>query len=225
VAATAGSTAQSEKLGTKPGASRATLAAGWGGTPVCIDSQTTQMVSAQPLKNSSVNQSIRAATLRLSVGRAKAASVASAGSPSSSARSAVSVSSAATSETSRNHSGSATWRLVSWRRQRHRVHTASGQAGQPNHSRNFATPGQSRCTATRQCHSSSDQASPAATSVAAATRLALRQRRSRASSSAERSSRLVATPPMPNSSAIQGAPLSDRPARPSSTAQAGTTLR
>src|SRR5690349_1009313 len=62
-----------EKLGTKPGASRATLAAGLGGTPVCSEIQITQITSAQPLKNSSVNQSIRAETLRSKVGSANAA--------------------------------------------------------------------------------------------------------------------------------------------------------
>src|SRR5215218_638223 len=48
------------KLGVKPGASLKTLAAGLAGTPVCSEIQITQMTSAQPLKNSRVNQSISA---------------------------------------------------------------------------------------------------------------------------------------------------------------------
>jgi hypothetical protein len=228
VAAKAARKASSEKLGSKPGASRATLAAGRGGTPVCIATHTTQMMSAQPVKNSRVNQSISAATLRLSVGSAKAARVASAGRPSSSARSAVDVSSAAASDTPRNHRGSATWRLLSWRRQRQTVQNASGQAGHANQTRNLATPGQSRLNmpgSIRQRHTSSVHARAAASSVAVATRLALTRRRSRASSSAERSSRPVATPPMPNSSAIHAAPLSARPINPASTETLDATLR
>ena len=91
---------------------------------------------AETLKNSSVNQSISAAMLRSSVGRANAASTASAGRPSSRARSAGWVVKVAASVTRVNHSGSHRWRwpvrLAIWRRQRHSVHSASGQAGQPN---------------------------------------------------------------------------------------------
>ena len=72
---------------TKPGASRATLMAGCSGKPVCIESQTVQMISAPKLKKSKVNQSMKALTLRFKVGNANAASVANAGKLMSSARS------------------------------------------------------------------------------------------------------------------------------------------
>src|SRR5688500_3519011 len=79
VAASAIANEITEKLGSNPGASLATLAAGLAGTTVCIETHTTQMTRAQPLKNSRVNQSISAETLRPSVGNAKAASAARAG--------------------------------------------------------------------------------------------------------------------------------------------------
>ena len=101
--------------------------------------QMTQMMNAQPEKNISVNQSISAATLRRNVGRANAASVASAGRASNKDRSAELVVSVAPTATPANHSGSARCRLGArvrshWWRQRHKVHNASGQAGQVNHS-------------------------------------------------------------------------------------------
>jgi hypothetical protein len=65
-----------ENSGMKPGANRATLMAGWAGMPVCIENQTTQMINAPALKKSRVNQSMKALTLRWSVGNAKEAKVA-----------------------------------------------------------------------------------------------------------------------------------------------------
>ena len=76
-----------ENSGVKPGTSRATLAAGWAGMPVCMAIQTTHTTKAQPLKNSKVNQSIQALRLRRKVGSANAASVAMAGRETSKARS------------------------------------------------------------------------------------------------------------------------------------------
>ena len=102
---------KSEKLCSKPGARRATLAATWLGTPVCMAIQMIQMLIAQPEKKSRVNQSISAATLRFRVGRANAASAASAGSASSSERSAEAVLSVAATATPTNQSGSARCRL------------------------------------------------------------------------------------------------------------------
>ncbi len=96
------------------------------------------MNSAQPEKKSRVNQSISADTLRRKVGSAKAASVARAGRPSSSERSDDPVNSVLNSTTSTSHSGTATWRAVSCSRQRHSVHSASGQAGQVNHTSSFS---------------------------------------------------------------------------------------
>ena len=93
------------KLGTKPGAKRATLAAGCAGQPVCMAIQTTQMMKAQPEKNSRVNQSMKAATLRRKVGSAKAAKVASGGKASSRVRSADTVSKAVTTASRENHMG------------------------------------------------------------------------------------------------------------------------
>ena len=40
------------------GARRITLLAGWGGKPVNMANQTTQIIKPQPVKNKSVNQSI-----------------------------------------------------------------------------------------------------------------------------------------------------------------------
>ena len=98
---------------------------------------TTQIMNPQPEKNSSVNQSIRAATCRLSVGSAKAASAANAGRPSSKVRSDALLSRVAGKVTSMNQTGNIRCRLgrvlKSCRRQRHTVHRARGQAGQVNH--------------------------------------------------------------------------------------------
>ena len=79
VAAKATTNANHPKLGSKPGNKRATLAAGLAGQPVCMAIQTTQITKAQVVKKINVNQSIKAATLRRSVGSAKAAKVANAG--------------------------------------------------------------------------------------------------------------------------------------------------
>ena len=142
VARDAMANAKNEKLDWKPGASLATLAAGCAGTPVCIAIQTTHIVNAQPEKNSRVNQSIRAETWRFRVGKAKAASAASAGNASSKVRSDDPVSKVATAHTAKNHAGSAMCllmrRLNNWWRQRHNVHSVNGQAGQVNHNSNSA---------------------------------------------------------------------------------------
>ena len=76
-----------ENSGSKPGASLETLIAGCAGKPVCKEIQTVQMIKAPTLKNKRVNQSMKALTLRLSVGNANAAKVANAGKPMSSERS------------------------------------------------------------------------------------------------------------------------------------------
>jgi hypothetical protein len=83
------------------------LAAGCFGTPVCIDTQMTQMTIAQPEKNSSVNQSISAETLRSRVGKANAAKVASAGRANSKERSDAGVSSVVPMATARKSRGQA----------------------------------------------------------------------------------------------------------------------
>jgi hypothetical protein len=95
-----------EKLCTKPGTSRATLAAGFAGKPVCMEIQTTQITKALPVKKIRVNQSINAPTLRLSVGKAKAANAASAGRASNRDRSAARVVRVATLATATNQRGS-----------------------------------------------------------------------------------------------------------------------
>ena len=101
---------------------------------------TTHTTSAQPEKKSRVNQSIKAVTVRLRVGSAKAANAASAGRPSSSERSLDAVSTVVTSATPRNHRGNARCGLRHTWRQRQTVHTASGAAGQPNHNSRRAMP-------------------------------------------------------------------------------------
>jgi len=170
VAQTAMANGVNEKLGTKPGAKRATLAAGCAGTPVCMAIQTTQMTSAQPVKKIRVNQSISAPTLRLSVGRAKAASAASAGSASSSERSAalvvnVAALAMATKQTGNQRCSPVKRALTSCRRQRHSVQRASGQAGQVNHRKSW--PRLCHCdslawgSSMRQCHKFSTVARPA----------------------------------------------------------------
>src|SRR5574343_2097940 len=102
VAARATAKAMAENCGSKPRASLATLAAGLAGTPVCVDTQITQIAMTEALKNSRVNQSIKADMLRRSVGRAKAASAARAGRLSSRARSEGRVPTAQPSVTSTN---------------------------------------------------------------------------------------------------------------------------
>ena len=132
MANSAGTSSRSEKLGSKPGASRATLAAGLAGLPVIMANQMTQITAAQPVKNSKANQSISAETLRLSVGSAKAARQARPGRAASKARSLPFCKVLDTTGAITDHSGKATWGLRRCRRQRHKVHKASGHAGQVN---------------------------------------------------------------------------------------------
>ena len=61
-----------------------TFNAGCAGMPVWSESQTPQTMTAPPVKNSKVNQSINAAILRLNVGIAKAAKAAMLGNASNS---------------------------------------------------------------------------------------------------------------------------------------------
>ena len=105
VASVAMSKVSHSKLGSKPGKRRLTFAAGCDGQPVCIAIQMTQMMKAQPEKKMRVNQSIKAATLRRRVGKAKAASVASAGSANKRVCSADCVSKAVLTVSAVNHMG------------------------------------------------------------------------------------------------------------------------
>jgi hypothetical protein len=107
VASRAKPKAMRENSGKNPGASLATLAAGLAGNPVCMAIQMTQMVRAQKLKNSSVNQSIRAPKLRRKVGKANAAKAAIPGKASKSALSDMPVNQVATTVTPLNHKGKA----------------------------------------------------------------------------------------------------------------------
>ena len=131
-----------ENSGTNSGAKRATLRAGAAGYPVCMANQTTQMVSAQMLKNRRVNQSIKAPKLRLSVGNAKAAKVAIAGNDVNMARSDSPVNQVAPIVTAANQSGKPKWgkrqTCDSCPRQRHSDHSAKGHAGQENQAINLA---------------------------------------------------------------------------------------
>ena len=192
--------------------------------------QITQIARAEAVKNSSVNQSIKAPTLRRSVGRAKAASAARAGRPSSNARSAGWVVMVAPMDTRVNQRGTSRCRWpgrlkICWR-QRHNVHRASGQAGQPNHSSRRARLSQSlpppSNPTTRQRHRSRPWARAAAASVAAASTAAQRQRRSVLPAGANSASN---APPMPNNVVSAGAPDSVSPAMPSTNATAGATVR
>ena len=79
--------------------------AGWAGTPVCSDNQTTQMIKAPALKKISVNQSMKAPMLRRKVGNANAANEAMAGSPNNKARSLKPDSQVEQMATSTNHNG------------------------------------------------------------------------------------------------------------------------
>jgi hypothetical protein len=69
----AAATGQIEKSIAKPGARRATFAAGLTGYPVSMAIQTTHTVSAHREKNTTENQSTKAATDRFRVGSANAA--------------------------------------------------------------------------------------------------------------------------------------------------------
>ena len=89
---------------------------------------------AHTLKKNTENQSIAAAVLRLSVGRANAASSAQAGRESISTRSSPPQSRLAAEVTTTQLKGTAMCRCITWRRQRHNVHSAMGQAGHRNHS-------------------------------------------------------------------------------------------
>ena len=71
------------------------------------------MITAQPVKKINVNQSIKALTLRPSVGSANAASAASVGNASNKERCAELVVRVAATATSTNHSGSHKCRLLS----------------------------------------------------------------------------------------------------------------
>ena len=194
--------------------------------------QTTQITTPQPVKNSRVNQSIRAATLRCKVGRANAAKVARAGNASSRARSAGLVVSVAVRVTAANHSGSARCRLTErvkiWKRQRHKVHNTSGQAGQVNHTSRRPRVRQSLLPAswgnnTRQRQRSSAVATAITARVATAMAATARHRLSVASSrTASTCSRAL---PRPNSAARDGAPLRARPHRPRRVATSGNPRR
>ena len=133
VATNATTKAKASKDGTKPGASRATLAAGFSGMPVTMAIQITHTRVAHRLKNSTENQSISALTLRLRVGSANAASTDSAGRASSITLSdplsqALAVRISAVSST-----GSPTWACRKCLRQRHNVHSTNGHRGHVNH--------------------------------------------------------------------------------------------
>jgi hypothetical protein len=88
------------------------LRAGLAGNPVCKESQTTQIINAPALKNSKVNQSIKALTLRFSVGKAKAAKVANAGKANNKERSPDSDKQVVKMTTVTNHKGKNKWGLA-----------------------------------------------------------------------------------------------------------------
>src|SRR6185295_11897556 len=162
-------------------------------------------------------------------GRAKAANVANAGRPSSKDRSDDGVTNVVKTDTSTNHSGSATWRLPSWRRQRQSVHNASGQAGQVNHSNSRPSAPDSRARLSaliRQRQRSRAQAratvaSSAAARMPAAIHGLVRDESLRASGS----SRLITRPPALNRIAMTGAPLSASPAIPANSHNAANAGR
>ena len=207
----------------------ATLAAGWFGTPVCIAIQMTQMMIAQPREKQQgepVDQRRNAALERGQRERgqrrpAPAGPASGRGRPAAWSR-------WRPGRHREPQRAAATWRLASCRRQRHRVQAASGQAGQVNHSSRRPRLRHSRRQrlsgrTTRQCHRSSHarqaagqqrqprtcQQRPAPCCAGCASR--------RRSGSAQASSAL----PAPSSTAIVGAPLSARPARPTPRPMAG----
>ena len=118
--------------------------------------QMTQIVRAQKLKNSSVNQSIRAPKLRRKVGKANAAKAAIPGRASKRALSDMPVNQVAATVTAMNHNGKAKCGKRqprdSWDLQRHKDHAAKGQAGHVNHSMSLASTSSSNkvCDSTRQ---------------------------------------------------------------------------
>jgi len=220
VAQTAITNGVSEKLCTKPGASRATLAAGCAGMPVCREIQTTQMTRAQPVKKIRVNQSISAPTLRLSVGRAKAASAASAGSASSNERSAAPVVKVAALATATNQSGNQRCSpvkrsLTSCRRQRQSVSRANGQAGQVNHRKSLPRPCHCDRLACgswmRQRHKSSTVARAAQVMHRATSASVLSLLRAASASSDGVASRYSDALPSPKAKAMEAAPDSVSP--------------
>ena len=234
VAASATRKTGSEKLATKSGAWRSTLAAGCLGKPVCMATQMTQMMMPPPVKKSSVNQSISAATLRWRVGNANAARVAREGRASIRARSAGLVVSVVKTATAANHSGSArcrlTLRLNICRRQRHTVHSTSGQAGQVNHSsrrsnERHSLPAASCGIRMRQRHRSNADARAAESTVTRAIMPAARNAPRLpplAGSGPRRCSRAL---PVPRATAMLGAALSARPAMPAINPKVGAMVR
>ena len=224
VVASAATKAGHWNTGSKPGASRATLAAGLAGTPVCRDSHTTQMTMAQSVKNSTVNQSISEAMLRRKVGSAKAASVASAGSATSRARSLALVNTVVVTGTSAIITGRPRWRwrriCSSWCRQRHSVHSTSGQTGQVNHRNRRASARQSLSRAGRVICQRSRSAHTDSTAVAAVIRPSSSRVRHRSLppiSSAGAMTRPNSVRPA-QISAVVGAPESASPGRPTAMA-------
>ena len=129
----------------------------------------TQMATAQMLKKNIENQSMAAAVLRLSVGRANAASTAMPGRASIRARSEPSIAMFDAMATSTVTSGTDRWRNSSWRRHCHSVHSASGQAGHRNqaHCRAIESRSPPPGTAVRRRHAPSAVAIDAASNVAA----------------------------------------------------------
>src|SRR5437762_4367718 len=92
----------------------------------------TQIAIAQALKKNTENQSMAAEVLRCRVGSANAASAANGGKPSISARSDPPIAMHATRLTMAQLNGTEMCRCNRCWRQRHSVHSASGQAGQLN---------------------------------------------------------------------------------------------
>ena len=137
VASSANSVGIAANCGSKPGAKRATLAAGCVGNPVCIASHTTHTMKPAPLKNNSANQSIKALARRLSVGSAKLANTARLGSVNNTARSGRLDSMAVKNVMALNNSGSQICGERHWARHRHKAHSASGPAGHRNHTNSF----------------------------------------------------------------------------------------
>ena len=224
-------TPAARSCGSKPGARRATLAAGLAGTPVCSEIQTTQMTSAQPLKKSSENQSISArhAALAASAARTRPASRAPAGRASARGPD-VAWQSRRDTPTEREPQRQRDVAARSWRRQRQSVHSASGQAGQVNHSSSRPSCHvQSRAVAgARRQLPQVERSRPAPPTRARASTMASGPRQARAAAlrSASSAGRSAAAPPTAEqrspSPARRSAPS---PAAPSSEAQRGARAR
>ena len=144
-----------------------------------------------------------AEALRRRVGNANAASTARPGKPNISARSDPAIIKLAATATRAPTKGTEICRCDRWRRQRHKVHIANGQAGHMNHNHWRAMPGRSATPirSARQRHA------PSAAATTALATVEISNAGTSPRAAARRDWPHTSSPPRPSATATAGAPL------------------